>query len=221
MRRAAEAWRISGDGLIPVLAVTAACFLLGGLVGCLLASHIGGGGQESLAAYVEGFLRAAQAGEITAPALASLVWDTVRWPLLALLLGFTALGLLGLPLLFAVRGFLLAFSIASFVRLFGGVGCLLALLVFGVSGALSVPVLFVLGVQGLLAARVLAGAQFIDIYGVENSCAPASDLLTKLTYLGLPCRFHTDAYLQQIGAAHLRPGTRPSPSPARASPWTR
>ena len=103
MRRAAEAWRISGDGLIPVLAVTAACFLLGGLVGCLLASHIGGGGQESLAAYVEGFLRAAQAGEITAPALASLVWDTVRWPLLALLLGFTALGLLGLPLLFAVR----------------------------------------------------------------------------------------------------------------------
>ena len=144
MRRAAEAWRISGDGLIPVLAVTAACFLLGGLVGCLLASHIGGGGQESLAAYVEGFLRAAQAGEITAPALASLVWDTVRWPLLALLLGFTALGLLGLPLLFAVRGFLLAFSIASFVRLFGGAGCLLALLVFGVSGALSVPVLFVL-----------------------------------------------------------------------------
>lgn len=89
--------------------------------------------------------------------LASLVWDTVRWPLLALLLGFTALGLLGLPLLFVVRGFLLAFSIASFVRLFGGVGCLLALLVFGVSGALSVPVLFVLGVQGLLAARVLAG----------------------------------------------------------------
>ena len=117
MRRAAEAWRISGDGLIPVLAVTAACFLLGGLVGCLLASHIGGGGQESLAAYVEGFLRAAQAGEITAPALASLVWDTVRWPLLALLLGFTALGLLGLPLLFVVRGFLLAFSIASFVRI--------------------------------------------------------------------------------------------------------
>ena len=71
------------------------------------------------------------------------------------------------------------------------------------------------------AARILAGAQFIDIYGVENSCAPASDLLTKLTYLGLPCRFHTDAYLQQIGAAHLRGGTRPSPSPTRASPWTR
>lgn len=107
-------------------------------------------------------------GEITAPALASLVWDTVRWPLLALLLGFTALGLLGLPLLFAVRGFLLAFSIASFVRLFGGAGCLLALLVFGVSGALSVPVLFVLGVQGLLAARVLAGR----VWGMGKTLRP-------------------------------------------------
>ena len=41
---------------------------------------------------------------------------------------------------------------------------------------------------------------------MENSCAPASDLLTKLTYLGLRCRFCTDAYLQQISAAHLRKG---------------
>lgn len=53
------------------------------------------------------------------------------------------------------------------------------------------------------AARILVEAKMVDIYGVENSCAPASDLLTKLTYLGIPCRMHTDAYLQQIGAAHL------------------
>ena len=50
---------------------------------------------------------------------------------------------------------------------------------------------------------MLATARTIDIYGVENSCTPASDLLTKLTYLGLCCRMHTDAYLQQIAAAHL------------------
>lgn len=49
----------------------------------------------------------------------------------------------------------------------------------------------------------MATARTIDIYGVENSCTPASDLLTKLTYLGLCCRMHTDAYLQQIAAAHL------------------
>ena len=53
------------------------------------------------------------------------------------------------------------------------------------------------------AVRMLATARTIDIYGVENSCTPAGDLLTKLTYLGLCCRMNTDAYLQQIGAAHL------------------
>ena len=76
-----------------------------------------------------------------------------------------------------------------------------------VSGGLLEAALKSLSPQELdRAGRMLATARTIDIYGVENSCAPASDLLTKLTYLGLPCRFHTDAYLQQIGAAHLRPG---------------
>ena len=75
--------------------------------------------------------------------------------------------LLGLPVLFAVRGFLLAFSIASFVRLFGGTGCLLALLVFGVGGAFSVPALFVLGVQSFMTARTLAGR----VWG-ESKAAP-------------------------------------------------
>ena len=31
------------------------------------------------------------------------------------------------------------------------------------------------------AVRMLATARTIDIYGVENSCTPAGDLLTKLT----------------------------------------
>lgn len=63
-----------------------------------------------------------------------------------------------------------------------------------------------LSVQALeRAVQILAAARMIDIYGVENSLTPANDLLAKLTYLGLRCRMHTDAYLQQIGAAHLEP----------------
>ena len=53
------------------------------------------------------------------------------------------------------------------------------------------------------AVSLLAGARSIQIYAVENSMTPAQDLLTKLTYLGLGCSLHTDAYLQQISAAHL------------------
>lgn len=49
----------------------------------------------------------------------------------------------------------------------------------------------------------LRNARLIDIYGVENSEVMAVDLLTKLLYLGLPCRHFTDCYLQQIAAGRL------------------
>ena len=115
MRRAvAGVWDVPDGGFFPALAIVGAFFLAGGLAGCILASCVDGGGGESLSAYLQSFLSAARAGAVDAPAVLSLVWSTIRWPLLALLLGFTALGLLGLPILFAARGFLLAFSIASF-----------------------------------------------------------------------------------------------------------
>ena len=49
----------------------------------------------------------------------------------------------------------------------------------------------------------LRGARLIDIYSVENSEVAAMDLMTKLLYLGLPCRHFPDSYLQQITAAGL------------------
>lgn len=157
MRRAVGGtWSVPEERILPALIIVSASFLLGGLAGCLMSTFVGGAGQESLRAYLESFLSMAQNGGAAAPALTVQLWDILRWPVLALLLGFTALGVLGMPLLFAVRGFLLAFSIAAFVRIFGSAGCLLAFLIFGVGGGFSVPALFVLGVQGLGAARTLA-----------------------------------------------------------------
>ena len=150
------AWNVPRDGIVPALIILSACFLAGGLAGCLLAAQVGGAGEASLNQYLEAFLLAAQEGAVDVPALWAQIWDTLRWPLFALLLGFTALGVLGLPVLFTLRGFLLAFSIASFVRAFGGAGWLLACLVFGIGGVLSLPALFVLGVQSILSARALA-----------------------------------------------------------------
>ena len=43
------------------------------------------------------------------------------------------------------------------------------------------------------AIALIAEAGFIDIFGVENSLTPATDLFTKLGYLGLTCRLSTDA----------------------------
>lgn len=148
---------ISEGNYLPALILIAVCFFLSGTFGCLLASYIDGGGREQLSVYVDGFLRSTIADGSELPGLAVQIWDVIRWPILTVLLGFTALGLLGLPLLFAVRGFLLGFSISSFVQLFGSSGCLLAFLLFGMSSTISVPVLFVLGVQSFTTARKLAG----------------------------------------------------------------
>lgn len=46
-------------------------------------------------------------------------------------------------------------------------------------------------------------ARLIDIYSVENSGVAAQDLLAKLLYLGLPCRYFSDAYYQRISAGRL------------------
>lgn len=157
MRRAVGgAWNVPEERILPALAVISVSFLVGGLAGSLMSTFVGGAGQESLRNYLEVFLGSAQSGEMCAPGLAVQLWDLLRWPAAALLLGFTALGVLGLPLLFAVRGFLLAFSIAAFVQIFGSAGCLMAFLVFGIGGGISVSALFVLGVQSLAASRRLA-----------------------------------------------------------------
>ncbi len=195
-RTVAGLWNVPDRGYLPALAVVSVCFLAGGLAGCVLAACVSGGGGESLAGYVQGFLRAAQAGELEEPALAALVWNTVRWPLMAVLMGFTAVGLLGLPVLFLVRGFLLAFSIASFVRVLGGAGCLLAVLIFGITGVVALPALFVLGVQSLTASRSLAGrvlgeSRRASPYGRAyflrcGSCAAACFVCVAMDYLAVP-----------------------------------
>ncbi|MGI6736234.1 MAG: MurR/RpiR family transcriptional regulator [Anaerovoracaceae bacterium] len=56
------------------------------------------------------------------------------------------------------------------------------------------------------AAGMLADAQNINIFSVENSETAAADLQVKLNFLGLCCSHFTDPYLQQISAGHMRQG---------------
>ena len=53
------------------------------------------------------------------------------------------------------------------------------------------------------AVQKLKKVRLIDIYSVGNSEVTAMDLLTKLLYLGLPCRHFSDYYFQRISAGSL------------------
>lgn len=151
--------------LLPLDTPPAAVLGAGLALGVTMDFAMGAAGINTIATLLIAFLRPTLAGMICGRdnvreggiPLAAALWTAVRWPLLTLLLSFTALGAVGIPAIFVVRGFLLSFAVSSFVRIFGGAGAILAFFAFGFTGLISLPVLFLLGVQGLLAAMALAG----------------------------------------------------------------
>ena len=112
-------------------------------------------GQE-LTEYLRGYV-ALEAG-VTPQAMLSALVLYYRYPLFAVLLGFASIGVALLPCLTAAFGFSLSFSVCCFTASFGGNGVLLALAVFGVRCAVTLPVFFLLAVPawGNSAALALA-----------------------------------------------------------------
>lgn len=140
----------------PALIVTAVFFAIGGLTGCFSALRTSDVGANAMSAYLDQFLTVAQVGGLETPAWGEFLWRSLRWQLGAVLCGFTALGLLAVPFLCSLRGFFLAFSVASFARSFGQSGLGLAFLLLGIPGCLTIPAFFVLSTQSLSASLALA-----------------------------------------------------------------
>ncbi len=123
-------------------------FLTGSIAGCVAAGWFGAEDGVALSEKLDRYLSAFSNGEACVRLL-PVVWRTVRVPLAAFLLGLTALGVVGLPVLFAVRGFCLAYAVSVFYRLMGLRGLALSACVFGVPALLWLPALMELGVSGI------------------------------------------------------------------------
>lgn len=136
------------------LAVLGLFFFLGGAGGCLFAALSDGEGAVQLASYLGDYLLLARDGGVT-PSLWSLLWTRGRDLLAVFVLGLTALGVVGIPLLLGVRGFFLCFSVGCFCRVFGTAGLLPAFALFGLPALLWAPGLFLMGVPGLGQAKGL------------------------------------------------------------------
>lgn len=150
-------WDLPSNGATAALIIMAVVFFLGGLAGCTLADQTEGGGEAALSSYLNGFLNIAESGEMVKPEFIFLFWKSIRWPLFVFFLGFTPLGLIGIPILFLIRAFLLSFSIASFFHILGAKGLFFSFSVFGITGLICIPILFVLGVQSFLNAGTILG----------------------------------------------------------------
>ena len=136
------------------LTVLGCAFVLGGVLGSVLASLIAGTAAQNLESFFVDYLTAAQSGEITVQ-FWPMVWEQGRFFLGICVLGITALGVIGIPILFFLRGSLFSFSVAAFCRIFGPVGLAPALCLFGLPAFLWAPVLFLAGTKCLEGAYAL------------------------------------------------------------------
>jgi uncharacterized membrane protein SpoIIM required for sporulation len=146
-KRIRKKWDLPSERL-RAAGILGLCFLLGGLAGQVFVRLCGGSGGENLRVYLREYLRLAQEGT-PVRVLWPILWEQLRYFFLTLLLGWTAAGVVGLPVLFAVRGFFLSFSVACFCLIFGQTGLVPAFVLFGLPALFWVPALFLLGSQGL------------------------------------------------------------------------
>ena len=136
------------------LVVLSIAFLIGGVVGCVLVVLSGDAGMDELSRYLVDYLTLSQDGQLSR-SLWPVLWGQMKYLLAALILGLTALGMAGFPVLFVVRGFFVSFPAACFCRVFGMRGLFPAFILFALPALLWAPALFLMGVSGFLSAQQL------------------------------------------------------------------
>lgn len=132
-------WRLSR------LLFLALFFFAGVVLGQVFASRVPDTAGGELNRYLTDFLKVEERAR---PALPAAVLY-FRYPLAAFLLGFASIGILLLPLTAGAFGFFLSFSVCCFTAAFGPDGVLLALAVFGLRCAVTLPCFFWLAVPSL------------------------------------------------------------------------
>ncbi len=122
------------------LLLCGAMFLIGCIIGTFTAGLVSDGTQLSsiLSDYLSGYLNNASAK----PDFFIAALETFKYHLTALFLGLSLLGVIFIPVLSGIRGFMLSYSIAAVVRLLGGKGAWLALSVFGIRTLITIPCFF-------------------------------------------------------------------------------
>lgn len=136
------------SGQAAALLLLGVLFFAGSIAGCVTAGRISDP-SGALLAYVRGYIELLTENGGAAHVW-NVLWESGRFPLVAVGLSLTALGVVGLPILFTVRGFLLCYAVCVFYRMLGPAGLLSGFFLFGLSALIWMPVLFQLGVRGLL-----------------------------------------------------------------------
>lgn len=182
------------NGRTAAMLLLAVLFALGGMCGCLAASAFYDT-DGALTAYVHGYLTLAGQGSVNA-GFSAVLWQTLRFALLAAVMGLTVFGAIGIPALFAFKGFALCYSVSVFYRLLGLKGLAIGAILFGLSMVIQLPVLLDIGERSLLCSygllrRSLGEGRYP--LGIDRSFLPrcaiavtALFLCAGIEYLAVP-----------------------------------
>ena len=140
------------------LILSAALFLCGCIVGIISAGFVSN--ASGLSGYISGLVPLKVGQAISQPNFLSIFFNSTKYHIFSLFFAFSVLGVICVPLMMAVRGFFLCFSISVIVRLLGGQGILLALSIFGIGALITVPCLFILSAQTFSASADLLKVVF-------------------------------------------------------------
>lgn len=136
------------------LILCGAMFLCGCIIGTVAAGAISSADQ--LGETINGYLSVFSSGMPSQPDFFSAALNAFKYQLAAVFLGCSIFGVVCIPLLSAVRGFFLCFSVSAFVRTLGGKGILLSLSVFGLDALITIPCFFILAVSAFSASHYIS-----------------------------------------------------------------
>ena len=145
---------------LPGLLFLAVCFAGGVILGQVLAARVPGETGAELRQYLNDYVQLSGESSVSPGTVLSTVVLYFRYPLLAFLLGFASIGVVLLPVTAVAFGFFLSFSVCCFTATFGADGVLLAVAVFGLRCAVTLPVFFLLAVPSLGTSAALASLSF-------------------------------------------------------------
>nr|WP_325211897.1 hypothetical protein [uncultured Oscillibacter sp.] len=123
-------------------------FFAGVVLGQVFSGRVPDATGDELTRYLTDFLKVGEEAPSPGAALSAAALY-LRYPLAAFLMGFASIGVLLLPLTTGAFGFFLSFSVCCFTAAFGRDGVLLALAVFGLRCAVTLPCYFLLAVPSL------------------------------------------------------------------------
>lgn len=159
---------LHGDRIYPFVLLTV--FLVGTFLGFFLARL--SGSNTELSGLLSERLCCASQGNLDI-SFASILWDCLRWPLAVLISSFFTLGIVAIPALLLIRGFLLSYAASSFAVSMQQAGAAAEVVIFFVPALLVVPVMFLLGCDGMRSAR-------LRVIGSASSSVKASACIEAL-----------------------------------------